>query len=87
VGQFVLLRYSREHELESDRLGVRFMTKAGYDPHSLEDVMRILAAASGGSSRAPEFSQTHPSSETRIDEIQRAIRDEFPQGLPPGLEK
>jgi predicted Zn-dependent protease len=49
--------------------------------------MRILAAASGGSSRTPEFAQTHPSSATRIEEIDRAIREEFPNGLPEGLEK
>lgn len=87
VGQFTLLKYSREHELESDRLGVRFMTRAGYDPNSMMDVMRILEQASGGPSNTPEFSQTHPNPGHRIEEIKKAIAAEFPQGLPDGLQK
>jgi len=87
VGQFTLLKYSREHELESDRLGVRFMTQAGYDPRSLMDVMRILEQASGGPSNRPEFMQTHPNPGNRIEQIERAIAEEFPQGLPEGLQK
>jgi predicted Zn-dependent protease len=87
VSQFTLLRYSREHELESDRLGVRFMTRAGYDPNSLKDVMMILAQASGREPGASDFMATHPSSERRIEEIDEAIRSEFPDGLPPNLQK
>jgi predicted Zn-dependent protease len=87
VGQFTLLKYSREHELESDRLGVRFMTKAGYDPRSMMEVMHILEQASGGPSNRPEFTQTHPNPGNRIKEIERAIAEEFPQGLPEGLQK
>ncbi|HYE61239.1 MAG TPA: M48 family metallopeptidase [Phycisphaerales bacterium] len=87
VGQFALLKYSREHELESDRLGVRFMVKAGYDPRAMIEVMRILEQASGGPSNRPEFSQTHPNPGNRIKEIERAIAEEFPEGVPEGLQK
>ncbi len=87
VSQFALMRYSREHELESDRLGVRYMTLAGYDPNSLKDVMMILAEASGRSPNASDFMATHPSSGRRIEEIDEAIRAEFPDGLPPNLQK
>lgn len=85
VSQFALMRYSREHELESDRLGVRFMTLAGYDPNALKDVMMILAEASGRDPGASDFMTTHPSSDRRIQEIDEAIRLEFPEGLPPNL--
>jgi predicted Zn-dependent protease len=86
VSQFALMKYSREHELESDRLGVRFMTLAGYDPNSLKDVMVILAQASGRNPGASDFMSTHPSSNRRIEEIDEAIRLEFPEGLPPNLQ-
>ncbi len=33
--QAILQGYSREQELEADKLGVRYMTRAGYDPKSL----------------------------------------------------
>lgn len=83
VGQLLTMRYSREHELQSDRLGVRFMGQAGYDPRMLIDVMRILAEAGGAS--PPEFFSTHPNPENRIQAIEEAIRIEFPNGVPDGL--
>lgn len=83
VGQLLTMRYSREHELESDRLGVRFMSQAGYDPRMLIEVMRILAEAGGAS--PPEFFSTHPNPENRIKEIEEAIALEFPNGVPEGL--
>lgn len=85
VGQFINMRHSREHELESDRLAVRYMAQAGYDPRSMVRVMEILAEASGGGGRQPEFASTHPSPENRIERINAAIREEFPEGVPEGL--
>ena len=49
VAQMTLMKYGREDELQSDSLGVRFMSDAGYDPRAMIDVMDILADASGGS--------------------------------------
>ena len=86
VGQMVNMKYGRDEELESDRLGVRFMSQAGYDPRSMTRVMEILASASGGSSQ-PEFASTHPTSENRIAEIEQAIRQQFPDGVPEGLQQ
>lgn len=85
VGQLVNMRYGRDDEIESDRLGVRFMAEAGYDPRAMLDVMRILAKASGPR-RAPEFFSTHPNPENRIENIQEAIKQQFPGGVPKGLE-
>jgi beta-barrel assembly-enhancing protease len=85
ITQLISMRFGREDELESDRLGVRFMAEAGYDPRSMVRVMEVLRAAGGG--RQPEFFSTHPNPENRITRIQQAIRDQFPQGVPPGLEK
>lgn len=84
VGQLVNMKYGRDDELESDRLGVRFMAEAGYDPRAMIRVMEILAASSEGNS-PPEFFSTHPNPERRIEQIQAAIQDEFPNGVPDGL--
>jgi len=83
VGQLLTMRYSREHELESDRLAVRFMAESGYDPRALIQVMVILAEAGGAS--PPEFFSTHPNPENRIERIEQAIRETFPNGVPDGL--
>ena len=84
VGQLVNLRFGRDDELEADRLGVRFMSEAGYDPRAMMRVMEILEAASDGQ-RPPEFFSTHPNPENRISQIQAAIEAEFPEGIPQGL--
>lgn len=84
VGQMINMKYGRDDELESDRLGVRFMAEAGYDPRSLIRVMEILAEASGGEG-PPEFASTHPNPERRVEQIQAAIQEEFPNGVPEGL--
>lgn len=84
VAQMVTMKHGRDDELESDRLGVRFMADAGYDPRSLIDVMAILAAANPGGGQ-PEFFSTHPNPDNRIERIREAIRVEFPNGVPEGL--
>jgi len=84
VGSLVNMRYGREDELESDRLGVRFMADAGYNPNAMVQVMEILAESSEGGGQ-PEFFSTHPNPENRIAKIQEAIQAEFPDGLPSGL--
>ena len=84
VGQLVNMKFGRDDELESDRLGVRFMAQAGYDPRSMIRVMEILAEAGGGD-RPPEFFSTHPNPDNRIGKIRAAIEAEFPNGLPDGL--
>jgi len=78
------MKYGRADELESDKLGLRLMSEAGYDPRALVGVMEILAQASGGS-RQPEFSSTHPSPENRVQKIEQELAALFPNGVPEGL--
>ena len=84
VGQLVSLKYGRSDELEADKLGVKFMSEAGYDPRSMIKVMEVLKKA-GGKSRQPEFFSTHPNPDNRIGHIEEAIKAQFPQGVPSGL--
>ncbi len=85
VTQLVNLRFGRNDELAADRLGVQYMSQAGYDPRSMIEVMKILASQGGAA--PPEFFSTHPNPGHRIEKIQAAIAQEYPQGVPPGLEK
>ncbi|MFO7683792.1 MAG: M48 family metallopeptidase [Chloroflexota bacterium] len=84
VGALVNLRYGRDDELQSDRLGVQFMSEAGYDPRAMVRVMEILEAASDGQTQ-PEFFSTHPNPDNRIERILEAIAAQFPNGIPEGL--
>ncbi len=86
IGQLVNMKFGRDDELESDKLGVTFTGEAGYDPRSMVEVMKILEEASGGG-RQPEFFSTHPNPENRIAHIEQAVAELYPNGVPNGLER
>lgn len=65
-----LLYYGRSQESEADHLGLIYMAKAGYHPSASRDLWVRMASASGGKQRTPEFLSTHPSPETRIQQIE-----------------
>jgi len=75
-GQGYLLKYGRDQELEADRLGMRYMVRAGYDPIGLKQTMQILAEAAGDG-RQPEFLSTHPHPESRIEQAERLLAREY----------
>ena len=65
----MLLPFSRDHESEADRIGLIYMARAGYDPRAAVEFWELMAEASGGQA-PPEYASTHPSSETRIRQIE-----------------
>jgi len=85
VGNMINMKYGRDDELQSDRLGVEFLAEAGYDPRALLRVMEVLGSAGGGA-RQPEFMSTHPDPGNRREEIQQEIERVFPNGVPDGLQ-
>lgn len=65
----VLLPFSRTQESEADELGLYFMAMAGYDPSkSIEFWQRMMDLSKGA---PPEFLSTHPSDQTRINDLKR----------------
>lgn len=68
----LLLPFSRSQESEADRLGLIFMTMAGYDPNESVAFWQRMAAKKGGGA-PPEFLSTHPSDQTRINNLKRLI--------------
>lgn len=68
----VMLPFSRKHELEADRLGLIFMTIAGYDPNEAIPFWTRMASMSNGQKPA-EFMSTHPSDEHRIAQIRALL--------------
>ncbi len=64
-----LLKYSRTHETEADKLGVVFMAMSGYDPEKSIAFWERMAANSGGGGL--QMLSTHPSDETRISDLKK----------------
>jgi len=77
-GGLYLLSFGRDQETTADRLGVRYMTQLGYNPVGQIQTMQILADASGQGQRSPEFFSTHPYPETRIESLEKLIKDKYP---------
>lgn len=68
----VILPFSRKHELEADKFGVRYMHRAGYDVgESLTFWQKMAADKSGGG--PPAYLSTHPSDATRIAQLRREV--------------
>lgn len=63
----MFLKFGRDDESESDELGLRYMTQAGYDPHEMPKMFvtldRISDMHEGG--RIPAWASTHPDPENR----------------------
>ena len=67
----VLLPFSRNHELEADRLGVDYLAAAGFRPSESIALWQVMAQQR--QSGTPEFASTHPSDQTRIAALQQYI--------------
>lgn len=74
-GNLYLLKFGRDQESQSDSLGLRYMTKCGYDPRGMLGVMHVLQDASGGG--GIEMLQTHPLPQTRIDRVEQEINEGY----------
>jgi predicted Zn-dependent protease len=66
----VLLPFSRKHESEADYIGILLATEAGYDPRESVSLWERMGQLSKGGGPA-EFLSTHPSHETRIDQLKK----------------
>jgi len=66
----VMLPYGRLQESEADEIGIYLMVKAGYNPNEAVNFWKNMNT---GKKSTNEFFSTHPSSSTRIKDIQNVI--------------
>ncbi len=74
VGQQALgllfLKYGRDHESESDMLGVDYSTKIGYNAHNMADFFQTLKRMGGDEANSiPTFLSTHPDPADRYTKV------------------
>lgn len=71
-----MLRHSRAHEQEADRLGLEIMARAGYDPAGMPAMFeRMLDQARLQGNRPPEYLSTHPLTESRVSDTRGRVSD------------
>jgi len=69
------ISFTRANEQEADRIGMRLLAKAGFDPRGMSDFFTKLERLSGGSTKdqIPEMLLTHPRPESRLADTQDRI--------------
>jgi predicted Zn-dependent protease len=65
---FFALPNSREQEREADKIGLELAARAGYNPLAAVSLWRKMDELSD--MQPPEFLSTHPSNQSRIDDLQ-----------------
>lgn len=74
----VASRFSRAHEIESDRIGLELMARAGYNPQAGVTLWQKMGTATNSSGGAPDFLSTHPSDSSRVQQIQALLPTVMP---------
>ena len=76
AAQLAFLKFGRDAELESDRLGVSYSSGGGWSPASMQGVLGTLGRldeAQGSRRGVPNWALTHPPAADRIERLQEAI--------------
>jgi len=69
------LSYSREDEYQADEVGLIYMTKAGYNPWGMVEMLTVLYKLNQNEpGTLGEMFQTHPITSKRIERVQEMIR-------------
>jgi predicted Zn-dependent protease len=70
------LKFSREDETEADLVGMELSARAGYDPRAGITLWQKMRDANKDA--PPEWMSTHPSGDTRINQIQQNLDKVLP---------
>lgn len=74
----LLARYSRDDEREADRLGMKYMVEAGYNPRGMEGLMALLVKKATHKPNALELMfSTHPMGQDRFETAQKRAGTEY----------
>lgn len=67
------LKFNRSDESEADIVGLELAARAGYNPAAGITLWRKMGELEAGANRAPEYRNTHPSGERRIQQIEAIL--------------
>ncbi len=81
-----MLKYSRTHESEADKMGLVFAAMGGYNPEVAIPFWERMAASSGGQA-PPQILSTHPSDATRIADLKAFMPEALKYYVAPSATK
>jgi beta-barrel assembly-enhancing protease len=77
ASQALMLKYTRENEVDADQNGLRMIIKAGYDPAGLISFLKKLQRFSlANAPKIPAYLSTHPATEDRIALMENLLQME-----------
>ncbi|MDH3337758.1 MAG: M48 family metalloprotease [Gammaproteobacteria bacterium] len=87
AAQMTLMKYGRDAELESDKYGMRYMSKAGYDPQGAVDLQETFVRLSEGRNQdwLSGLFASHPPSQERV-RANRKMAQKLPAGGETGVD-
>ena len=81
TAQTLMLKYSREDEDEADNFGFKYMSKAGFNPQTMIDLLdKLRRWGSFGSEGIPAYMQTHPLTGDRMSHVEDLLHQYADQG-------
>jgi predicted Zn-dependent protease len=71
----LLLKYSRDDELQADQLGAQYAASNGWDPAGVQDMLRTLGRIDEQTDRrgVPNYLATHPAPTDRVEQIEQTV--------------
>ncbi|MFK7886130.1 MAG: M48 family metalloprotease [Gammaproteobacteria bacterium] len=80
------INFTRANEYEADRVGIRFLADAGFDPLAMPAFFETMSRrTAAGGSQMPEFFRTHPVTSNRIAESRERALQIGPRAVPSSL--
>ena len=77
AGTMITMKYSRDDEFQADELGTKYMSKAGYNPWGMVELLTVLLNLHEKEpSKLEELFQTHPISSKRIADATAMIQQD-----------
>ena len=72
------LKYSRDDEVEADRLGVGYAADQGWDPHGVANMLTTLSRLDEATDRhgIPNWLSTHPQPEARVERVSATVKSQ-----------
>ncbi len=82
IGGGAMAKFSRDDEREADRLGIRYMNAAGYDPAAMATMFeKLQAEGQRRPSGLEQFFSTHPLTQERINDARAYARKVSSRGV------
>ncbi len=77
-----MISFTQSNEQEADRIGMRTLSRAGFDPNGMPDFMQIMVDQSRYSSKLPEILYTHPLPDSRLADARNRANQYSAKAIP-----